>query len=230
MKKIFLILILASVSHAASSSRKWSGELFGGYAILGAVGPMTHPAIVPIDDLANSEKGGGLAASFNLVLKNRYRFSGDWIASKLNGSEDPISSKVYLNHYELGLALNFGNPDKFKVFVGGIARLVNVKVEDYTQDGGLIASVGVDHKILLPMAQAGFDWTFMKVFSLVGTVKYFSGGGNTLSDYSGALQWRLIKAFSVTGGYRQIKFKYNKNSLDTDLTQSGPFVMAGFQF
>lgn len=230
MKKIWLLFFFVSLAGAqTSSSKRWSGNFFGGYCLQSATGAVTHPAIIPIDEMSGYPQSGAPCVAADLTWKNRYRFALGWLPAKYVGTDEPVSSTVYPTHYDLGLGLNFGKPDRWTLYLGGNFRLLHFKVEDYAA-GVLVSTVGVDHKMLFPMIDVGTELRLFKSFSLTASVKVYFGGDDSLTDYNGAAKLKLYRAFTVLAGYRQIKFKYNRNSLVTDLTLAGPYFQAGLQF
>lgn len=197
---------------------------------MSATGHATHPGIVTLSDLGTLTKEGKLCAALDLTIKGRYRISANYLPAYYSDTASPISSRLYANSYELGLALNFGKPDKWNFFIGGTGRLFQLKVEDYTESGTIISTAGFDYKFLIPTIHSGLELKIGKRFAILGEVKLYSWKGNSLNDFSGTLKFRLIKALSVALGYRALKFNYTTDSLQTEVSLAGPFFMAGLNF
>jgi hypothetical protein len=230
MKYLALLILSTCAIGWTATTGKWSGDLFGGYCLMGAKGAVTDPAIVTISSIDNYEKSGGLCAQGDLIYKNKIRISADWLPTKFVGSDSPIKSTVYLQNYDLGGSLNFGPPEKWSFYFGGNVRLLNFKVDNFLSNGTAIPSVGIDKKFLLPMLLVGGNIHLSKRFSLNAVGKFFYWNENSLYDVTGALAFKVYKAITLMGGYRYSHFKYAKDGLDADLKISGPYLLLGVQF
>ena len=144
-----------------------------------------------------------------------------------------FDSEVTLNHYDV--ALYYGIPflktaslGKVNVDVG-----INVRIYDFQakiSQETLNNEASTSFTFPVPMVFLAAQVKPIDMFAVEAEARVISFDKNQISSLIGRLKVKVFGPLFAAGGYRYDKIKFDTEDVEADITLSGPFVEAGFEF
>lgn len=144
----------------------------------------------------------------------------------------PFTSKVKLDHYDVGLYYSIpfiktATLDVLNIELGIDARFLDLDAE-ISQAG-----VGTESKSLFlpfPMAYGGVQLRPLNWLAVEGEIRGISFRGDHYYDAIGRVKLKPFGPLFIAGGYRYEKVDVDEEGLKVDVEVRGPFGEAGVEF
>jgi len=183
-----------------------------------------------------------------LILPNVYimstptKFDGkgsksvDFNFGDINFKQDvEFDSEVTLNHYDV--ALYYGIPflktaslGKVNVDVGINVRIYDFQAKVSQTILGIPLEESESFTLPVPMLFLAAQVKPIDMFAVEAEARVISYDENQISSLIGRLKVKVFGPLFAAGGYRYDKIKFDTEDVGADITLSGPFVEAGFEF
>ena len=142
-------------------------------------------------------------------------------------------SEVTLDHYDV--ALYYGIPFVSTASAGllNIDVGLNLRVIDFStkiRQDAFSLEESESFTLPVPMVFVGAQVTPIDRLSIEGEARILSYGGNSLYSLIGRVKFKVFAGLFAAGGYRYDGIVIDEESVDVDISFSGPFLEAGYQF
>ena len=142
-------------------------------------------------------------------------------------------SEVTLDHYDI--ALYYGIPFVSTASAGllNIDVGLNLRVIDFSakiRQETLSKEESESFTLPVPMVFVGVQVKPIERLSIEGEARVVSYGGNSLYSLIGRARVNVFAGLFAAGGYRYDGIVIDEENVDVDISFSGPFLEAGFQF
>jgi len=183
-----------------------------------------------------------------LILPNVYimstptKFDGkvsksvDFNFGGINFKQDvEFDSEVTLNNYDV--ALYYGIPflktaslGKVNVDVGINVRIYDFQAKISQTILGITLEESESFTFPVPMLFLAAQVKPIDMFAVEAEARVISYDENQVYSLIGRLKVKVFGPLFAAGGYRYDKIKFDSEDVEADITLSGPFVEAGFEF
>jgi outer membrane protein len=146
-----------------------------------------------------------------------------------------FDSEVTLNNYDV--ALYYGIPflktaslGKINVDVGINVRIYDFQAKISQTILGITLEESESFTFPVTMIFLAAQLKPIDIFAVEAEVRGISYDENQISSLIGRLKVKVFGPLFAAGGYRYDKIKFDSEDVEADITLSGPFVEAGFEF
>jgi len=146
-----------------------------------------------------------------------------------------FDSEVTLNNYDV--ALYYGIPflktaslGKVNVDVGINVRIYDFQAKVSQTILGIPLEESESFTLPVPMLFLAAQVKPIDMFAVEAEARVISYDENQISSLIGRLKVKVFGPLFAAGGYRYDKIKFDTEDVGADITLSGPFVEAGFEF
>jgi len=189
---------------------------------------------------------GRLKVDMPLILPNIYlmtamsQFEGEGSKAITFGgipfpATVPIDSELTLNNYDV--ALYYGVPFVSAASLGmfNVDAGINVRVYDFKAKIsqtllGITKEESASLSLPVPMLFLAAQVHPIDRFALEAEARVVSYENNQISSLIGRLKVKVFGPLFAAGGYRYDRIKLDAEDIEADITLSGLFIEAGFQF
>jgi len=246
---LLLILLMPVASHAIGfefAIGGWSQSPGGdlSYKLLADTDKLDLENDLKYDDA--SQFFGRLKIDMPLLFPNIYlmatkmnfdgigRKSANFKFGDINFTQNvDFYSEMTLDHYDI--ALYYGIPFVSTATAGllNIDVGLNVRVIDFSakiRQDTLSLEESESFTLPVPMVFVGAQVKPIERLSIEGEARVVSYGGNSLYSLIGRVKVKVFAGLFAAGGYRYDGIVIDEEDVDVDISFSGPFLEAGFQF
>ncbi len=173
------------------------------------------------------------------VLATPMEFSGTGIKAsdfsfggRTFSADVPFTSKLSLNHYDLGLYYGFpllktATLNTLNLDFGVEVRRLEVKADLVQEFTGELASV--DETYYFPMGFLALQVQLLKKLALEAEIRGIAYSGNHFYDLIGRVKYGLGPVF-LAGGWRYEEIELDESNIRASLNVGGPYAELGLSF